>query len=176
MEKYEISTNSWHWKLYLIAVAMWAAFLDDGLHRYERPNLCSYVRTLCIYLPIMFILNVGIYTSPVWLIGFIYAQFDGNILIETLMWFAWLRWALYVFIAIVIAGVIIWATKKTFRKFAQMKKSANDTKNEVSHEVTPTTTTRSFTHLMLQSLSDRHDMICRPISAKECTTTKGRLS
>ena len=159
MKEYEFDENSLHWKLYMIGIAMWAEFLHNGLWKYERPNVCSYIRTLCIYLPATLVLNVAIYTSPIWVIGLIYHYFSMDILIETFIWFAWLRWVIPAAVIVVIFAILLQ------KLYTRPLNAEGGKKNNIAQVKTEDPT--SFTRLILQYSKDQHDMICRPIVAKK---------
>lgn len=157
----EISTSSWHWKVYMFAVAMWSKFLNKKMFEYERPNLCAYIRMLTLYLPIVLTLNIAIYTSPVW-VASIFAHLYGSwILFEILpIMGEVLLWVIYTIVCLICVGVFA-----SFAGDAHCWLKDGGVKN--LHKVLPPVDKKafpSFTQIILQHLSDKHNMFCRKIN------------
>lgn len=167
MESLEISTESWHWRIYMFGAAMWAKFLHNPLYCYERPNRCSYIRTIFIYLPVMLVLNLTIYTSPFWLIGSIYYKYGPGIFMETIArgsgWTPWIAMA-----ALGIILVRFFLRDVLDERDAALQEQEHEEWVSCDRPAAQGDEERaSFTKILLQFLQDRHDMVCRQIVIKE---------
>lgn len=155
MESFKVSTKSWHWKVYMFAVAMWAKFLDERILNYLRPNICAYIRMFFPYLPIVLILNATIYTSPLW-VGVLLGHYYGYWIIAAIL--PYVGYAVLAIVALIVAVVVIVGISNIpslIRDLFSGKKEAP--------KAVPTNVDKSFTHVVIQSIQDKHDMFCRQI-------------
>lgn len=155
MGSFKISTSSWHWKMYMFAVAMWAKFLNNPLWGYETPNLCAYLRMILLYQPIVLILNLAIYASPLW-VGMLLGHYYGYWIIIEILPYLWKVLAVIGWFALA-AGVIF-----GIAFIGNFFENRSTKKNRIQKEPTESSE-KSFTHVVLQGISDKHDMFCRPI-------------
>lgn len=54
----ELNPNRWHVKFYFWCLDIWDAFLETHTDRH-RSNLCQYIRTIFVWMPLVFVMNIG---------------------------------------------------------------------------------------------------------------------
>ncbi len=54
----ELNPNHWHVKFYFWCLDVWDAFLDTHTKRHTS-NLCQYIRTIFVWMPLALVVNVG---------------------------------------------------------------------------------------------------------------------
>lgn len=54
----ELNPNQWHVKFYFWCLDVWDAFLDTYTDRHKS-NLCQYIRTIFVWMPLAIVVNVG---------------------------------------------------------------------------------------------------------------------
>jgi uncharacterized membrane protein len=55
----ELNRNQWHVKFYFWCLDVWDAFLETYTDRHQS-NLCQYIRTIFVWMPLAFAMNVGL--------------------------------------------------------------------------------------------------------------------
>lgn len=145
----------------MFSVAIWAKFLGNGICRYERPNLCEYIRTILVYLPLILVINVGIYTSPLWIFGLVVHYYGFWVILEVLSFHAPVL-LVFLAVAVVFTLVFVFANLLVYAKDKSKDNEYTSSQPEMVGEVVEKRPL-SFTKMILQYLSDRHDMFCRQI-------------
>jgi len=150
----------------MFGAAMWAKFCNDPLYAHERPNLCSYLRVMFVYMPIMLVVNLAIYTSPLWIAGLLYNYYGPDLLIEIVMWFSWARWPAVFVAGLILALCLFDDAHDEISRVRNEQGISGDIDETDAQNVPEETDHPSFIKLFFQYLKDRHDMVCRQITPK----------
>lgn len=168
LQNWMISSHSWHFILYEIAVAMWCKWTGRNSWQYERVNLCTYIRMILLWFPLMTVILIGILSSPIWILSIMTYWYGTGPVVSAL-------WSSFMFIGGVFLALlcfigIIWffsLLKKshpieTVNVFLYRIRSIN--KKDESSSIEPIPENKNFFEIFVQWISDHHNMICRPIT------------
>lgn len=158
-----ISENSWHYWLYKLGVSFWCKF--TGNHEWEYTgyaNLCTYIRVITVYLPIMIGLHMIVYLSPIWVPFWVYSIYPTS---HVGGWIAlgFIALAILVFVSLVIAvGLLIEVViPGAIKKIAEAQESRRE--KALLLEATQEQEASAW-QILTQWLRDRHEKICRKIN------------
>lgn len=172
IEDWNVNSSSWHFRLYEIAVAMWCKWTGKSIDRYERVNLCTYVRMITVYFPMMIGSFAVILTSLIW-IPMVMVNWYGinpalSALWSTLRLIGWI--VAIVFAIVTIAFIWSLLAKVNFTKvikstvkifFIPLEKTAIES---TANTVVDAPKAKNFFEIFCQWWKDGHDMLCRPIT------------
>lgn len=63
----ELNPNQWHVKFYFWCLDVWDAFLDTYTDR-DRSNLCQYIRTIFVWMPLALVANIAFWLYLVYVL------------------------------------------------------------------------------------------------------------
>jgi hypothetical protein len=160
-----VNSSSWHFQLYQIAVAMWCKWTSNDSDRYEYVNLCTYVRMITVLFPMMMVIFLVLFTSPIW-ISVVMMNWYGIDPALSALWgttkvIGWIVFALVVIVCIFY--VVAWLrdvspTQIYLKVFPGKAQKALPTESPISKPKV-----KSFFQIFCQWFTDKHNMVCRPI-------------
>lgn len=160
----KIKTKGWHYSTYRRGVKMWCRFTGNSEWEYmEISNLCTYIRVITIYFPLMLALHVIIFGSILWVplfVSWMYPMAIGGGVVS-------LGWAVAIIVIIclalgliaIISKFIFPGTKEIIETFLE-KRKAKSLQKEGEKEL-------SAWQIFVQWTKDRHDKVCRQINFSE---------
>ena len=163
---YHVHSNQWHFRFYWFCVTLWCHWTEEPEVRFERPNLCLYLRTMLIYFPIVACVVGTIYLSPIWICILVAKSYGFIALILALANIGIILLALVAVVVVFVGAILVceWISNKYDVLQRRRWHRATQSRETLSQhpDVTPPQAF-TFFQLFMRWWKERHDMVCRPI-------------
>jgi len=75
----KIKKNAWHVHVYKASVKLWCRFTGNKEWEYmDHPNLCTYIRMMTVYAPIIIGLHLAVLLSPFWVSAWVASVYPDS--------------------------------------------------------------------------------------------------
>ena len=148
----ELNETTWAGRIYAFAIGIWDAF-TMGDNDARHTNLCTYIRTVFIWLPLVIVTHVAF---VLW-VGYVLVYFP----ITT---FGYGYGTFWLWIAGIVAafGLIYLLLKQSRHATAAISSAGKAVSNTTAWKETET-----FFGLIWRRVRDAHDRVCTPITFRE---------
>ena len=157
--KITVDPSSWHAKVFSFGHNLWCNFFDqsdwDCEYNMKHADLCTYIRTILVKLPLNLLLIIGTYSLAI----YTFLVFP-NIYFPDAYWHFW-GWAAIICIPI---GLVI--TKIAFIFKERDERLERESWEERKERWRKENEKVSFFKLICHWIKDRHDRFCRLIDFK----------
>jgi hypothetical protein len=172
IEDLNVNSSSWHFRVYEIAVAMWCKWTGKSTARYEHVNLCTYVRMITVYFPMMIGIFAVILTSLVWIPMIMVDWYGINPAISALWTTAQIIGFILAIVFAIVTILFMWSllAKVNFTKvikstvqifFIPLEKTSIE---PTADTIVDAPKTKNFFEIFCQWWNDKHAMVCRPMT------------
>jgi hypothetical protein len=170
IEDLNVNSSSWHFRVYEIAVAMWCKWTGKSTDQYEHVNLCTYVRMITVYFPMMIGIFAVILTSLVWIPMIMVDWYGINPAILALWTTAQIIGFILAIVFAIVTILFMWSLlvevnfAKVIKSIAQIFYTPVAITESSTDPLITTPNTKNFFEIFCQWWSDKHTMVCRPMT------------